>query len=376
MNALTQLNIQGFKSIRKLENLTLGQINVLIGPNGAGKSNLLDFFRMLNWMVTGLSGNFQNFVSNSGGANRLLFEGEETSKKIEARLAFQTKSGHCQYTLRLCPYANDTLVFFMEELKRSGIDGNGRVLFSETNYKETKLIDKAHDYIYEEDIRNLMEASIVYHFHNTSETSRIRNKWDVNDGHFLKKDGGNLAPFLYRLKKMKFKYYQRIVETIRLLLPFFDDFVFEHEQKSEKEPEKEGLLLQWREQGSDLIYSPYFASDGTLRIMALVTLLLVPQQSQPQILIIDEPELSLHPHAIEIIMGLIKSVSLSTQVILATQSAALVDRFDPKDIIVVERKGRESIFKRLETKRLKEWLDEYSLAELWEKNVIGGRPYK
>ena len=180
-------------------------------------------------------------------------------------------------------------------------------------------------------------------------------------------DGSNLAPFLYRLQRKEGKSYQRIVETLRLILPFFVDFYLE--------PDSGHVLLAWRETESDQIFTASQAADGMLRAIALVTLLLQPEETLPNLLILDEPELGLHPYAINIIGGLIRAVSEKTQVIVATQSPAFVDCFEPGDIVVVEREGRESVFRRLENSAaLQEWLKEYSLSELWQKNVFGGRP--
>ena len=206
----------------------------------------------------------------------------------------------------------------------------------------------------------------MYQFHNTSYTARMRNSWDVYDNRWLKEDAANLAPVLHRLREMDGRSYQRIVDTIRLILPFFSDFELEVEYGS--------LLLNWRERNSDLVFSASQASDGMLRVMALVTLLLQPDYALPDVLILDEPELGLHPYAVNIIGGLIRAASESTQVIVATQSTALVDCFEPGDIVVVERDGRSSTFAHLEAESLSEWLEDYSLSELWEKNVIGGRP--
>jgi predicted ATPase len=111
-----------------------------------------------------------------------------------------------------------------------------------------------------------------------------------------------------------------------------------------------------------------------LRALALVTLLLQPEQDLPDVLIIDEPELGLHPYAINIVGGLIRSLATRIQVVVATQSAQLIDCFDPRDIVVVERDQRRSSFRRLNADDLSDWLQEYSLSELWEKNVLGGRP--
>ena len=160
--------------------------------------------------------------------------------------------------------------------------------------------------------------------------------------------------------------YQRIVNTVRLILPFFSDFVLQ--------PRHDHLLLNWRERNSDQVFSVSQASDGMLRVIALVTLLLQPERDLPDVLVLDEPELGLHPYAINIVGGLIRAVSTQVQVIVATQSTALVDCFDPEDIVVVEREGRTSTFRQIDVKSLEEWLEDYSLSELWEKNVLGGRP--
>ena len=132
--------------------------------------------------------------------------------------------------------------------------------------------------------------------------------------------------------------------------------------------------MKWRERGSDLEFGAHQASDGTLRTIALISLLLQPERDLPSVLILDEPELGLHPFAIDIVAGLLKSASLSAQVFVATQSMSLLNYFEPEDVIVVDRIGRESKFRRLNSIELKDWLEDYSLAELLEKNVIGGNP--
>ena len=206
----------------------------------------------------------------------------------------------------------------------------------------------------------------MHQFHNTSDTARLRSKWSMNDHRWLKEDAANIAPVLLRLREDDNQCYQRIVDTIRLILPFFSDF--------ELEPQNGYLLLNWRERNSDRVFSVSQASDGMLRVIALVTLLLQPERDLPDVLILDEPELGLHPYAITIVGGLIRAAATRIQVIVATQSLPLVDCFEPTDIVVVEREGRSSSFRRLEIDALKEWLEDYSLSELWEKNVIGGRP--
>ena len=191
-------------------------------------------------------------------------------------------------------------------------------------------------------------------------------KWRTSDNQHLKSDGGNLAPVLLRLRDSNPRHYARIVDTVRGILPFFADFVLV--------PERGSVFLQWREMGSDLVFGADQASDGMLRALSLLTLLQLPPENLPALLILDEPELGLHPLAINTVAALIKALAPSHQILLATQSAALLDQFEAEDVIVVERNGRASTFNRLNSDELREWLDDYSLSQLWNKNVLGGRP--
>lgn len=368
MKMLTKLELYGFKSIRELGDLGFEPMNVLIGANGAGKSNLISFFKMLNWM-TPSPGNLQFYIGKVGGANVLLHDGAAVTPQIKAGLTFQTESGVNEYQFRLFHAAPDTLIFAEEKFRFIPKEYRGvkNWISLGSGHREANLISRAEKGdLTARFILSLMRQCVVYQFHNTSETARIKQRWDVNDSRFLREDAANLASFLYRLHENRPRYYVRIVETIRQIAPFFADFVFE--------PVNGMVILQWRERGTDLVFGPHQASDGTLRVMALISLLLQPEDELPGVIILDEPELGLHPYAITILAGLLQSVSTHTQVILATQSMTLIDHFEPEQIVVVDRPDRESVFKRLDRERLKDWLKEYSIAELWEKNVIGGRP--
>jgi predicted ATPase len=386
---LKHISIKGYKSIKELD-LDLSPINVLIGANGSGKSNFISFFKLLSWMMRS-PGQLQLFVGQSDGANSLLFDGAAITSQIEAELNFESKNLNLGYTpnldyiFNLSYAATDTFVFGRELYAWNDPDqGNIFDLLTEdeftdlkfknrygispyeSGYKESRLINDSENKTITEEIYSSIQNIATYQFHDTSRTARFKQKWDIDDNQFLKEDAGNLAPFLLRVRENEPRYYQRIVETLRQIIPFFADFIFT--------PRYNTVILQWQEIGTDLVFSPHQASDGTLRAMALVTLLLQPPDSLPDVLILDEPELGLHPYAISVIGGLINSVANRCQVILATQSPLLVDCFEPEEIIVVERNDRESSFKRLVEADLEDWLEEYSLSELWNKNVIGGRP--
>jgi predicted ATPase len=363
---LHRLTLNGFKTIHRLEELELGPVNVLIGPNGAGKSNFVSFFRMLNRMMTP-PGGLQLYVAKSGGASTLLHSGPAISQDIEAGLAFRTIGGASGYSFRLSHAAQDTLVFAEELLVVESAEWDWVDLGS--GQREPKLIEFTPEVNSHEMMRTLssfLQDCAVYQFHNTSETARIRQRWSVTDSQRLKEDGANLAPFLLRIREQYPAHYQRITGTLRQIAPFFADFVLE--------PENDTLLLRWREFDNDVVFGPHQASDGTLRAMALVALLLQPREELPAVIILDEPELGLHPRAISILAGLLQGVSSHSQVIVATQSPVLLDHFEPEQVIVAEREGAESVFRRLDAEKLSSWLEEYTLSELWDKNVLGGRP--
>jgi predicted ATPase len=371
MAKLSRLEIHGFKSIRHLPGMDLANLNVLIGANGTGKSNFISFFRMLSW-ITAQPGNMQMFVQRYGGANAHLHKGAGVTPQMEARLTFETDAGTNDYSMRLFHAAPDTLIFADEKYRFSRRARGGQADWRSlgAGHKESKLLDLASSTepaaMTAKVILGIMKQCVVYQFHNTSETARMRQRWDREDNRFLKEDGANLAPFLWRLREGQPEYYRRITETIRQVAPFFADFVLE--------PQNGSLLLQWKERDSDMVFGAHQASDGMLRTMALIALLLQPVEDLPELIILDEPELGLHPYAINIVAGLIHAVSEHAQVILATQSMPLVNYFEPEQVVVVDRKAGESEFRRLNSQELGDWLKEYSLAELWEKNVIGGRP--
>ena len=307
-------------------------------------------------------------MSQQGGSRRLLHDGLAHTREIEAELTIRTAAGENEYAFRLFHAAGDTLVFADEQYRFSRAGWRSKAIWKPlgAGHKDPQLLTAAVDDQTAQVIRTLLQKIVVYQFHNTSDTARIRGKWSADDNRWLKEDAANLAPVLYRLQTQDRRYYQRIVDTIRLVLPLFSDF--------ELEPDYRDLMLAWRERGTDEVFNASQASDGLLRIIALITLLLQPEQDLPDVLILDEPELGLHPSAINVIGGLIAAAAMKIQIITATQSVPLVDCFNPEDIVVVERSDRASTFKRLDPATLKEWLEEYSLSELWEKNIIGGRP--
>lgn len=370
MAMLKRVFVKGFKSIKDME-LELRPLNVLIGANGAGKSNLVSFFKMLNEMM---GGRLQQYIGAVGRAHSLLHYGPKVTPQLEARLEFEADNGLDTYYLRLFHAAGDTLVFAEETLAflQAGWTGNPKVVSLGMGHQETRIGDGANrGETTAKVFRHLLNQCRVYHFHDTSATARVRQYGYVGDDRWLMPDAGNLAAVLHRLQNQEAgKAYHRIVSTIRLVAPFLGDFVLEPSG-----PSKKDILLNWRDKDSDEVFGPHQLSDGTLRAICLITLLLQPEAEVPDVIIVDEPELGLHPYALNVIASLFKKASHHSQVLVSTQSSSFLDNFDSEDVVVVDRDNKESIFKRPDSTALETWLEEYSLGEVWEKNVLGGGPH-
>jgi len=361
-----RITIRGFKSIQALEEFDLRKLNVLVGANGAGKSNFVSFFSLLRAMI---DQKLELTVEKDGGADRHLFLGPKTTKEIAAKLSF----GANGYEFSLEPTVEGRFVFGSETVTFSGTFGPQRQWFG-SGHREALLKDRSKEtgaMGYESIAFHVYEALsswVVYHFHDTSETAAVRRKWTTRDHEELRPDASNLAPVLLRIRDRMADRYQLIRDTVRLVAPFFDDFKLR--------PEPNGadtvVQLEWTQRGSDYPFHPSQLSDGTLRFICMTTALL--QLRRPATMLFDEPELGLHPYALTVLGGLFKQAAARTQVIVSTQSAALVDHFEPEDVVVVGRKHAASTFRRLDRKELSEWLGEYSLGELWRKNVVEAGP--
>ncbi len=362
---LKNFTIKGYKSIKTIENFEPRSINILIGPNGAGKSNFISFFKFLSWMLNS-DGKLQEYVAYLGGANDILHDGADVTKSIDAHIEIQTSSGINEYLFSLMFAKPDKLVFREEKYRFTPlrIQGEPRWRSCGVGHEEAHLPEVSNQTA--SAILNLLKKLIVYQFHNTSDTAPMRLKWSVSDGRWLKQNGENLGSFLFRLQNEEKPYYIRIVKYIRLVLPFFDDFELYNEFGQ--------ILLRWKEKGTNKVFNAGQASDGMLRTIALISLLAQNPRDLPTVLFLDEPELGLHPSAIDAVAGLIKAASSNCQVFIATQSISLVNNFELDDLVVIDRKKRSSEYKRPDSDRLQVYLEEFSTGQIWEKNIIGGRP--
>lgn len=366
--------IRGFRSLADVELSNLQNANVLIGANGSGKSNFIRFFEMMSWMLR--SRRLGEFVERYGGADDQLYGGNRVTPRMEGELALRTDKGRNDYRFALS-YAHPDRFIFTEEAYRFSPDRHATDpdwQHVTGGHREAAIVDAAQasssigpNPVTARVIVHLLKGCRVFQFHDTSDTSNFKKRWDAEDNDYLRTHGGNLAAVLHRLEEEDVKRFDLICRHVRRVLPVFDRFQVDVSYGK--------VSLRWKASGTDKTFGAHLTSDGSLRFFALVTLLNLPPEMLPDVLLLDEPELGLHPVAIALVGGMIKSLAMDRQIIVATQSPLLVDAFDLEDIVVLELRDGRTMFRRPDAEGYKRWLDEgFMPGEMWQKNLIGGRP--
>lgn len=351
MEHISQLKLQGYKSIKELD-IQFNNINIFIGGNGAGKSNLLSFFGLLKNI-----GNMelQNTIIKQGGAEHILYNGKKTTDNIYFSAQF---TGHT-FDAKLVPAQSDTMI--LEQQKLSDTTEGNTLYSADASFelKDLGLLKKFH----------LLDQIDVYHFHDTSPSSPMKSYCSITDNEHLLSDGRNIAAVLYRIQQQYPDAYRQIVDIIHMVAPYFKEFCLR------PNPLQPAIIqLEWYKNGSESVFNADQLSDGTLRFIVIATLLNMPEEMSKNIVCIDEPELGMHPYAITLLSEMIKKYASRHQIFIATQSTDFINEFSASDLIITEEKDGETSFSRINDVQLEEWLCEYSLGELWKKNVIGGRP--
>ena len=302
----------------------------------------------------------QSFIAASGGADTMLFRGVEETQEFTIKLEFA--SSKYEMILRV---SDDGGMFFAKEVATFQ-PGTWLSQFEKLSGHFESWVPMTDKYaIGDRSTKDALSGWRVYHFQNTSRTAALMRAQNAVDNESLWADAGNIAPFLLRLREEQNPHYKRIVSHIQQAAPFFGDFKLK--------PDAQGKVqLLWTERYSPKIYYPHQLSDGTLRFICLAALLLQPEP--PPCIIIDEPELGLHPFAITILAGMFRLAEEKCQLIISTQSSALVDHLQIEDLIVVDRVDGGTTLSKPDPEELEAWMDQYSVGELWDKNLLGGMP--
>ena len=372
--SIDRIRIQGFRSLANVD-VKLPRVAVLIGANGSGKSNFIRFFELMHYMASRRLG---EFVARQGGADDQLFAGSKRTSTINATVTAVSEQARTEYEFSLHHAQPDNLVVTNELFRKAGPSSGIPLEFPAEvfNRPRTRTEAKVGEFKHAtkvgnrrsmgSDFASLLQRTYVFQFHDTSDTSRLKQRWDAEDSNRLLGDAANLAAILSKIEHDNCRLFDRISRHIKRVLPIFDGFQIEENYGK--------VMLRWKLRGTDKTIGPHLTSDGSLRFMALITLLNLPQEMLPHVLLIDEPELGLHPVAIEMIAHMVMQIADDCQVILATQSPLLVDYFGLDQTIVLDILRDRTEVRTLEKKNYERWLQEYSPADLWRKNLLGGRP--
>lgn len=362
------MKIAGYKSIGPLQEVELNRLNVLIGANGSGKSNFVNAFNMLR-CIGESDHQFQNYVLEAGGASSLLHFGPQYTQKLTLSVSFEDQTN--RYHVDLVPTDDQRLfpqsewVSFRGDKEHHNFSvktGSFSLAVGQDNYQgERREVVNF--------VRQRIQQWRVYHFHDTSKLSPAKSTADIHDNLYLHPQGKNLPSFLYMLKSARPDSYDIIVRNIRAVMPFFDDFVLE---PFFEVPDK--IRLRWRHQMSSDYLDVSALSDGGLRFILLTTLLMQPAELMPSVVLLDEPEIGLHPAAIRYLSEMIKHATIHAQMVVATQSSLLVDRLAPEDLLVTEQVNGATRLFRPNSQQLADFLEDYTLGQLWERNEFGGVP--
>ena len=375
LTTIESVAIKGFRSLANVELHGLKQAVVLIGANGSGKSNFIRFFEMLSWMLR--SRQLGEFVERHGGADDQLFGGRKQTQIIEAALQLRTAQGRNDYSFALTHAHPDRFFFTKEAFRFSREYFQGETApwqYLDSGHREAAIVEAARSReVHAVNPRTasvivgLLRGCSVYQFHDTSDTSAFKQKWDLDSNSSeLRRNGGNLAAVLYRLEHENSRRYEYICHQISRVLPNFDRFAIDERYGQ--------VFLRWKARGQDKTFGAHLTSDGSLRFFALVTLLNLPREMLPHVLLLDEPELGLHPAAVSLVGSMIKSLSEDRQVIVATQSPLLVDAFDLAEIITLNLREGRTETRKLDPDEYSEWIEDFTTGELWQKNLLGGQP--
>ncbi len=363
---LKRIKVEGFKSIAHLD-LPMEKINILIGANGAGKTNLISLFTFLSYLS---QGKLRNYVETEGGAERFFHFGT----KHTSQMMFDLEVGNNGYHVEFSPNLDDDSLVFSNEYCKFSMSNRLFRLYPKMGESGFLSGERAESEPVKRYTQEYLQTCRVYHFHDTSNQARFKKTNKLVNDYYLERDAANIAPFLYSLKtsdNVEFRQsYQQIVAAVRSVAPFFHDFYLE---PSGVEGD-ENIMLRWTHTKQEAPFSANALSDGTARFICLATLFLQPVFRRPNTIILDEPELGLHPAALDVLGDIIKVTAKETQVICSTQSVAFANLFEPENFVVVDAEDGVSRFQRLKREPLEQWLQEYGMGDIWAKNLIGGRP--
>ena len=381
MTTFECLHVEGYRRLRSLT-VDLRPLNVLIGANGVGKTSLLEVFSLLG---AGAEGRLEPRLASLGGLNEVLTRDRATHLGFDVRMT-SAERAPLNYHLEIAPKGQSYQIVEealtqhsdplaptpFKHIQARGLD----VRYSTPKHKgllrptwehsplETALSQVPKMYEEPERFRSRLASCGLYGLIDVSPRSPVRLPQAMRPVTIPGPSGDDLVSYLFFLRESEPARYDVLTDTLEAAFPDFERLSFP--------PVAAGTLaLTWTDVNFQSPMYMHQLSEGTLRFLWLAALLQSP--SLPAVMLIDEPEVSLHPYLLCLLVSLLREASLRTQLVIATHSDRLIRFLDPAEVLVCDSTEGETTVTWADTMDLERWLADYTLDELWMMNVIRGR---
>jgi predicted ATPase len=390
MMKISTLHMHNYRCLVDVE-LPIRDLTVVIGPNGAGKTSLLEVFQLLE---RGCQQELGSFLASQGGVQAVLshprIAGRPPCLQIGVELDVQSDQSDApmDYRFELAGQQVGYMINserlewqFDPQAKKpfQYIDAHRDRLYYADPTKAVKMAQPDWDYnrlelalaqvpkMYREPetLRSMFASTRHYSFLDVSPRAVVRSSQSLTPDTRPGPNGENLYSALYNMRASHRDIYERIGA---LLEQGFADF-----KRLEFPVVGAGqVTLAWYERGSREPLYPNQLSEGTLRFLWLITILLA--TPEPALLLLDEPEVSMHPELLKLLAALLQDASVRSQIVVATHSPDLIRWLQPEEVLIADKEDGVTRFTWADELDLDEWLEEYTLRDLWLMGNLGGRP--
>lgn len=356
MSGFQRLSVDGFRRLCGVNiDFKDRPLCVMIGANGSGKTSVLEVMSLL---AASAQGKLGDRISELGGIGAVLTAGRS---EMSFQLTAGSGAGPLQYDLSI----ETSGIGY--SLKAEGLAhiGRGTITLRAKVVSETGLSDARSLLKPAADFRERLASSAYYHMLDVGPRSQVRLPQPMRPAKLPGKNGEDLVTCLYDMRETEPDAFETVEDSLRAAFPGFVQLTFP--------PVAAGTLAMiWRDRNFPTGFYSHQLSEGMLRFLWLATLL--QSSALPEVVLLDEPEVSLHPELLNLLAHQLREAAQRSQIIVATHSDRLVRFLKPEEVLVADL-TEEGLAKLTwaDSLDLEKWLDEYTLDEVWGIGRLGGR---